>query len=144
VRCALATSRMKPPKAGSEPMGSLPALGGFMRDVASAQRTQEETRWIGPRTEAEIRQTLAAAGLDEARTNEILATLPHTIENLRANTELTRALRNLREEEGVTEAQMRDASIRRIDAEIARMDAETQRIWQLLPYQVKQMVAETL
>lgn len=132
------------PWLAGQPMGSLPAVGGFMRDVASAERTQEETRWIGPRTEAEIRRTLAAAGLDEARTNEILATLPHTIENLRANTELTRALRNLREEEAVTEAQMRDASIRRIDAEIARMDAETQRIWQLLPYQVKQMVAETL
>ena len=132
------------PWLAGQAMGSLPALGGFMRDVASARRTQEETRWIGPRTEAEIRQTLAAAGLDEARTNEILATLPHTIENLRANTELTQALRNLREEEGVTEAQMRDASIRRIEAEIARMDAETQRIWELLPYQVKQMVAETL
>lgn len=132
------------PWLAGQPMGSLPALGGFMRDVAGAQRTQEETRWIGPRTEAEIRQTLASAGLDEARTNEILATLPHTIENLQANTALTQALRDLRVQEGLTEEQMRDASIRRIDAEIARMDAETARIWSLLPHEVKRMIADTL
>jgi len=132
------------PSLAGQPLGSLSSIGGFMRDIAGAEESRERASWIGPQAEANIRRALAAAGLDEARRREIETTLPYTVEKLRADTELTQALRDLRVEEGRTEAATRDAAVRLIEAQISRMDAETQRTWQLLPYEVKHTIAETL